>query len=95
MIATSEYELLTESVGLVDRSERGMFVVRGAEAADFLQGQVSNDVEALAPGTGCYATVPLLVFHCQRKCRGPRHDDPQAPLQDCRVAHRALQSQLR
>ena len=57
MIATSEYELLTESVGLVDRSERGMFVVRGAEAADFLQGQVSNDVEALAPGTGCYATV--------------------------------------
>ena len=57
MIATSEYELLTESVGLVDRSERGMFVVRGGEAADFLQGQVSNDVEALAPGTGCYATI--------------------------------------
>jgi len=57
VIATSEYELLTESVGLVDRSERGMFVVRGGEAADFLQGQVSNDVEALAPGTGCYATI--------------------------------------
>jgi folate-binding protein YgfZ len=57
VIATSEYELLTESVGLVDRSDRGMFVVRGAEAADFLQGQVSNDVESLAPGQGCYATV--------------------------------------
>ena len=57
VIATSEYELVTESAGLVDRSERGMFVVRGGEAADFLQGQVSNDVEALAPGQGCYATI--------------------------------------
>jgi folate-binding protein YgfZ len=57
VIATSEYELVTESAGLVDRSERGMFVVRGAEAADFLQGQVSNDVEGLAPGQGCYATI--------------------------------------
>jgi folate-binding protein YgfZ len=57
MIVTSEYELLTESVGLLDRSARGKFVVRGGEAADFLQGQVSNDVEALAPGTGCYATI--------------------------------------
>ena len=57
MIATSEYELLTESVGLLDRSERAKFVVKGSEAADFLQGQVSNDVEALTPGTGCYATI--------------------------------------
>jgi tRNA-modifying protein YgfZ len=57
VIATSDYELVTESVGLLDRSERGMFVVRGAEAADFLQGQVSNDVEGLAPGQGCYAAI--------------------------------------
>jgi folate-binding protein YgfZ len=57
VIATSDYELVTESVGLLDRSERGMFIVRGAEAGDFLQGQVSNDVESLAPGQGCYATI--------------------------------------
>jgi len=57
VIATSEYELVTESAGLLDRSERGMFIVRGSEAAEFLQGQVSNDVEALAPGQGCYATI--------------------------------------
>jgi folate-binding protein YgfZ len=57
VIATSEYELLTESAGLLDRSERAKFVVRGGEAVDFLQGQVSNDVEALVPGTGCYATI--------------------------------------
>jgi tRNA-modifying protein YgfZ len=57
VIATSEYELATESAGLLDRSARGMFIVRGSEAADFLQGQVSNDVEGLAPGEGCYATI--------------------------------------
>jgi tRNA-modifying protein YgfZ len=54
---TSEYELLTEAAGLLDRSERAKFVVRGGEAIDFLQGQVSNDIESLAPGTGCYATI--------------------------------------
>jgi folate-binding protein YgfZ len=57
VIATSDYERVTKSAGLVDRSDRAKFLVRGGEAADFLQGQVSNDVEALAPGSGCYATV--------------------------------------
>ena len=57
MIATSDYELLTESAGLVDHSDRGKFIVRGGEAVDFLQGQVSNDVEALVLGSGCYATI--------------------------------------
>jgi tRNA-modifying protein YgfZ len=57
VIATTEYELVSESAGLVERSDRGMFVVRGGEAADFIQGQVSNDVEALSPGQGCYATI--------------------------------------
>jgi tRNA-modifying protein YgfZ len=57
VIATSEYELVTEAVGAVDRSDRAKFLVRGSEAADFLQGQVSNDVEALEPGQGCYATI--------------------------------------
>lgn len=53
----SEYELLTTAAGLVDRSDRGKLVVRGAEAAEFLQGQVTNDVERLAPGHGCYAAL--------------------------------------
>jgi tRNA-modifying protein YgfZ len=57
VIALSEYELLTESVGLVDRSDRAKLRLRGSEVADFLQGQVSNDVEALEPGQGCYATI--------------------------------------
>jgi len=46
-----------EGCGLVDRSDRGKLVLSGPEAREFLQGQVSNDVEALAPGTGCYAAL--------------------------------------
>jgi tRNA-modifying protein YgfZ len=57
VLATDEYELLTTSVGLLDRSARGKLVVRGGEAAEFLQGQVTNDVEALSPGDGCYAAL--------------------------------------
>lgn len=53
----TEYELLTAAAGIVDRSKRGKLVVRGTEAADFLQGQVTNDVEGLAPGEGCYAAI--------------------------------------
>jgi folate-binding protein YgfZ len=57
VIATTEYERLRETVGLVDRSERGKFLLTGAEVGEFLQGQVTNDVEALTPGSGCYAAL--------------------------------------
>ncbi len=50
-----EYEAVTEGCGLLDRSERGKLALAGAEAKGFLQGQVSNDVEALGEGKGCYA----------------------------------------
>jgi folate-binding protein YgfZ len=40
---------------LVDRSERGKLALTGGEAKEFLQGQVTNDVEGLTEGTGCYA----------------------------------------
>jgi tRNA-modifying protein YgfZ len=52
----TDYQAITETCGLLDRSERGRLALTGVDAAAFLQGQVSNDVEALAPGSGCYAT---------------------------------------
>src|SRR3954468_2592922 len=57
VIATTEYERLRESVGLVDRSYRGKLRFTGGEAADYLQGQVTNDVESLAAGSGQYAAL--------------------------------------
>ena len=52
---SAEYRTITEACGLLDRSERGKLALSGADAASFLQGQVTNDVEGLAVGAGCYA----------------------------------------
>jgi folate-binding protein YgfZ len=49
------YRALTEGCGLVDRSERGKLALTGPDAKSFLHGQVSNDIEGLVPGRGCYA----------------------------------------
>ena len=54
-VLATDYRAITEACGLLDRSERGKLALSGADAASFLQGQVSNDVEGLTPGTGCYA----------------------------------------
>ena len=48
---------IREACGLVDRSERGKLAFSGGEAKAFLQGQVTNDVEALTSGGGCYAAL--------------------------------------
>jgi folate-binding protein YgfZ len=47
--------MLTERCGVLDRSERGKLALTGREARSFLQGQVTNDVERLVDGEGCYA----------------------------------------
>jgi folate-binding protein YgfZ len=73
-IATGEYERLREGAGLVDRSDRGKLLLTGSEAAEYLQGQVTNDVEALAPGQGCYAALLThkgKVVADMRILRGP------------------------
>jgi folate-binding protein YgfZ len=43
------------STFVVDRSERGKLALTGTEAKDFLQGQLTNDINGLTPGRGCYA----------------------------------------
>ena len=54
-IPTGDYDAITTACGFLDRSERGKLALTGADTKRFLQGQVSNDVEALVPGAGCYA----------------------------------------
>ena len=51
----SQQDILRTGCGLVDRSERGKLALTGPEAKAFLHGQVTNDVEGLSPGEGCYA----------------------------------------
>ncbi|HEX3392200.1 MAG TPA: glycine cleavage T C-terminal barrel domain-containing protein [Solirubrobacteraceae bacterium] len=50
-----EYAALTEHCGLLDRSERGKLALTGADAVEFLNGQVTNELLDLTPGHGCYA----------------------------------------
>ena len=52
-----QYRALREQAAFVDRSNRGMLLVSGAEAAELLQGQLTNEIEGLAPGQGCYAAL--------------------------------------
>jgi tRNA-modifying protein YgfZ len=52
---TAHYRALTEACGVLDRSERGKLALTGPGAKEFLNGQVTNEVEALSPGRGVYA----------------------------------------
>ena len=46
-----------------------MLDVGGAEAAEYLQGQLTNDVEALADGEGCYSALLDRKGHMQGDMR--------------------------
>src|SRR6476469_8626279 len=65
----AQYRQLREECGLLDRSERGKLVVSGPEAAEYLQGQLTNDTEALEPGEGCYAALLDRKGHMQGDMR--------------------------
>jgi folate-binding protein YgfZ len=54
-IPAREDAVLRSGCGLVDRSERGKLALTGSQAKEFLHGQVTNDIEGLSPGSGCYA----------------------------------------
>jgi tRNA-modifying protein YgfZ len=65
----AQYRQLREECGVVDRSDRGKLLVTGSEAAEYLQGQLTNDIEALAPGEGCYAALLDRKGHMQADMR--------------------------
>src|SRR5262245_16490152 len=65
----AQYRQLREECGLLDRSGRGKVLLRGAEAAEYLQGQLTNDVEGLEPGEGCYAALLDRKGHMQADMR--------------------------
>jgi tRNA-modifying protein YgfZ len=71
----AQYRQLREECGLLARSERGKLVIGGPDAAEFLQGQLTNDVEALEPGDGCYAALLDRKAHVQADMRVLRLDE--------------------
>jgi folate-binding protein YgfZ len=65
----AQYRQLREECGLLDRSERGKLLVSGPEGAEYLQGQLTNDVESLKPGDGQYAALLDRKGHMQADMR--------------------------
>ena len=65
----AQYRQLREECGLVERPGRGLLLVSGAEAAEYLQGQLTNDVEAVEPGDGVYAALLDRKGHMQADMR--------------------------
>jgi folate-binding protein YgfZ len=99
MVSVSQmpHTALTTACGLVDRSERGKLALVGSEAAGLLSGQITNEVEALEEGRGCYAALltnkgkmlgDLRVLHVGGEA-------PELHLDCERVALQALFDQLR
>lgn len=52
-----EYQAVREKAGIIDLSFRVQVRMTGEDRSSFLQGMVSNDVQALKPGEGCPATL--------------------------------------
>ncbi len=63
-----QYRELRESAGWL-RRDRMAIEFAGPDAAELLQGQITNDVEQLAPGQGCYAALLDRKGHMQSDMR--------------------------
>jgi tRNA-modifying protein YgfZ len=63
-----QYRALREEAGQL-RRERAAVIVRGADAAEYLQGQLTNDIEGLEPESGCYAALLDRKGHLQADMR--------------------------
>ena len=64
----AQYRQLREECGLVEPGF-GLLVVEGAEAAEYLQGQLTNDLEAIGPGEAAYSALLDRKGHMQADMR--------------------------
>ena len=76
----AQYRQLREEAGVVGRSGRGVIGVSGPDAAEYLQGQLTNDIEALEPGAGCRAELLNRKGHIQADLRVVRPSSEEIVL---------------
>ena len=85
--AAAEYEAVRGGgAGLCDLSARGRIEVSGAEAVQFLNGLVTNDVKALAPGAWMNAAFPNVQGRLLALARVVRPGDAATFLFDTEAA---------
>jgi folate-binding protein YgfZ len=63
-----QYRAMREEAGYLPR-DRVALIVKGADAAEYLQGQLTNDIEALEREQGCYAALLDRKGHLQSDMR--------------------------
>ena len=56
MFQLDQYRAARAHGAIVNRSDRALIGLEGPDRVSFLHSLLSNDIEHLAPGTGCYAT---------------------------------------
>ena len=71
-----QYRALREEAGYLPR-RRAALIVRGPDGAEYLQGQLTNDIEALEPRQGCYAALLDRKGHLQSDMRVLRLENPE------------------
>jgi folate-binding protein YgfZ len=84
----AQYRQLREECGVLVRDGRGAIAVTGPDGAEYLQGQLTNDVEALGVGEGQYAALLDRKGHMQTDLRVLRVAAEEIQL-DCEPAPRA------
>src|SRR5215203_324 len=65
----AQYRQLREECGLLDNSVRGKLLATGPASAEYLQGQLTNEIESLDVGEGCYAALLDRKGHLQADMR--------------------------
>jgi folate-binding protein YgfZ len=55
MFSADDYTFARERAARLEREDRGLLVVSGADRASYLHGLLTNDIASLQPGRGCYA----------------------------------------
>ncbi|HSD22763.1 MAG TPA: glycine cleavage T C-terminal barrel domain-containing protein [Solirubrobacterales bacterium] len=69
-----QYRALREEAGFLPRG-RAALIVRGPDAREYLQGQLTNDIEGLEREAGCYAALLDRKGHLQADMRVLRLDN--------------------
>jgi folate-binding protein YgfZ len=85
----AQYRQLREECGLLER-DRGVLTVTGPDAAEYLQGQLTNDTEVLEVGDGQYAALLDRKGHMQSDMRVLRVDPEEILLDFETVAREAV-----
>jgi folate-binding protein YgfZ len=100
-VPASEHEALVFGCGLRDRSERGKLALTGSGSIEFLNGQVTNELDGLRAGEGRYAAFLThkgkMLGDLRILAVGPKRGQapPELLLDTERVALQALFDMIR